>query len=34
MIYYYLYMGLLVVSLVLWTIIAIREDNGGDSDNS
>lgn len=32
MVYYYLYMGLLTVSLVLWVIIALR-DNESDSDN-
>jgi len=33
MIYYYLYMGLLVLALVLWAVIAVHEDagNGGDS---
>ena len=30
MIYYYLYMGLMVVALVLWAIIAIRDDGGDD----
>jgi len=31
MLYYYLYMGLLTMSLVLWVIIALR-DAGNDSD--
>ena len=31
MTYYYMYMGLLIVALILWAIIAVREDdrNGG-----
>jgi hypothetical protein len=37
MIYYYIYMALLIVSLVLWLIIAVREDSGAppgpDSEN-
>jgi len=28
MTYYYMYMGLLIVALVLWAVIAVREDNG------
>ncbi len=32
MIYYYLFMGLLVLTLVLWTIIALREDSDIDQD--
>lgn len=34
MVYYYFYMGLLVVALVLWAVIALRDDtdNGGPSD--
>lgn len=32
MIYYYIYMALLVASLVLWIIIAVREDGTEDSD--
>ncbi len=26
MIYYYAFMGLLILALVLWTVIAVRED--------
>jgi hypothetical protein len=26
---YYIYMALLAVTLVLWTIIALRDDNSG-----
>ncbi len=26
MIYYYLYMGLLVLALVLWAVVALRDD--------
>ena len=31
MTYYYMYMGLLIIVLILWAIIAVREDdrNGG-----
>lgn len=32
MIYYYVYMALLVTSLVLWIIIAVREDGGENGD--
>jgi len=32
MIYYYIYMALLVTSLVLWIIIAVREDGAENSD--
>ncbi|GEM_PF-1546594 len=32
MVYYYLFMGLLILSLVLWTIIALREDSDIDQD--
>lgn len=32
MIYYYLFMGLLILTLVLWTIIALREDSDIDQD--
>jgi hypothetical protein len=32
MIYYYLFMGLLILTLVLWTIIALREDSDIDED--
>lgn len=31
MLYYCLYMGMLVVTLVLWMIIALRDDNRGDN---
>jgi hypothetical protein len=34
MISYYVYMALLVVSLVLWLIIAVREDRGSPSSGS
>lgn len=27
---YYVYMGLLIVALILWTIIALKPDSGGD----
>jgi hypothetical protein len=27
MVYYYLYMGLLIVVLILWAVIAVREDD-------
>jgi len=35
MLYYYLYMGLLIAALVLWAVIAFREDgeNGGPPDD-
>ena len=32
MVYYYVYMALLVTSLVLWVIIAVREDGGENGD--
>ncbi len=32
MVYYYVYMALLVASLVLWVIIAVREDGGENGD--
>jgi hypothetical protein len=28
MVYYYLYMGLLILALVLWAVVAVREDGG------
>jgi len=33
MIFYYLYMGLVITALVLWTIIAVREDGNGNDDS-
>lgn len=30
MIYYYVYMGFVVVALILWAIIAVRDDGGDD----
>jgi hypothetical protein len=35
MIYYYAYMGLLILALALWAVIAVREDapeNGNDEE--
>ena len=32
MVYYYLYMGLLILALVLWAVIAVQED--GDTDGN
>jgi hypothetical protein len=29
-VYYYLFMGLLITTLVLWAIIALREDHPSD----
>jgi hypothetical protein len=31
MVYYYLYMGLLILALILWAIIAVRDDSGGNA---
>ena len=27
MTYYYIYMGLLIIALILWAVIAVREDD-------
>ena len=32
MIYYYAYMALLVLALILWAVIAVRDDGGPSSE--